>query len=296
MAPPKNIFQFLEAAAENEWEHGIFIDLPAGLEREVTENSKYDGSIKDEDGYSSEENASNKHPTGWISYRTLLRNVRAESPIIQSLMAMHKTEIVLIYTDNDLDGIHWFWTVVCAGGIPCICPKLQENLLQRTKQIMNLKETLDNPLILTTSNLEPQFQVVDGLKLWTVNKIEKGRRRILPHRPLPSDVTGTGEFYDFNGLSIYYQGHKKKLSDLALLMLTSGSTGNSKAVCLTNANIIASVKGKNALHGTTSHDVFLNCKSTFFHNHKYKFTLCTLMSYHSWNITRSLLHIEKWQN
>lgn len=41
-------------------------------------------------------------------------------------------------------------------------------------------------------------------------------------------------------------------------MLTSGSTGNSKAVCLSHGQILSSMRGKSIHHGTTEKDVFLN--------------------------------------
>jgi acyl-CoA synthetase (AMP-forming)/AMP-acid ligase II/thioesterase domain-containing protein/acyl carrier protein len=46
--------------------------------------------------------------------------------------------------------------------------------------------------------------------------------------------------------------------DLALLVLTSGSTGNSKAVMLTHANLVASLSAKNAVHRLTAADTSLN--------------------------------------
>lgn len=46
--------------------------------------------------------------------------------------------------------------------------------------------------------------------------------------------------------------------DIAVFMLTSGSTGNSKAVALKHSNILSSVGGKIKHHGTTSKSVFLN--------------------------------------
>ena len=46
--------------------------------------------------------------------------------------------------------------------------------------------------------------------------------------------------------------------DVAVFMLTSGSTGNSKAVALRHSNILSSVSGKIKHHGTTSKSVFLN--------------------------------------
>ena len=55
-----------------------------------------------------------------------------------------------------------------------------------------------------------------------------------------------------------YAGNTKTKQDIAILMLTSGSTGNPKAVCLHHGQILYSLRGKSMRHGTTCHDVFLN--------------------------------------
>jgi acyl-CoA synthetase (AMP-forming)/AMP-acid ligase II/thioesterase domain-containing protein/acyl carrier protein len=47
-------------------------------------------------------------------------------------------------------------------------------------------------------------------------------------------------------------------ADLAVLMLTSGSTGQAKAVMLTHANLLASMSAKNLYHRLTSSDIVLN--------------------------------------
>lgn len=55
-----------------------------------------------------------------------------------------------------------------------------------------------------------------------------------------------------------FQGCAKLENDLAVLMLTSGSTGNPKAVSLKHGQILTSIRGKSIHHGTTKDDVFLN--------------------------------------
>ena len=49
-----------------------------------------------------------------------------------------------------------------------------------------------------------------------------------------------------------------KSDDIVCLMLTSGSTGNSKAVGLRHSNLLSSIEGKIKHHGTTSASRFLN--------------------------------------
>ena len=54
------------------------------------------------------------------------------------------------------------------------------------------------------------------------------------------------------------RGFEARPDDLAVLMLTSGSTGYAKAVCLTHGQILNAVEGKSKYHGTTSKTKFLN--------------------------------------
>lgn len=55
-----------------------------------------------------------------------------------------------------------------------------------------------------------------------------------------------------------YPARRSAPDDIVCLMLTSGSTGNSKAVALRHANLLSSVRGKSRHHGTTPRSRFLN--------------------------------------
>lgn len=292
MESPENLFQLLEIAAVQKPSRGLVIDIPSGLERELTTHSDYEVKENDEnedeyeqEEYDQEDNVTRKEhdkysdsaddanwtkfwnldkkynnnlvdpkneekPKGRISYSKLLQQTKEESSVIEGLMGMINTRVILIYTNNDLDRIHWFWAVICAGGVPCLCTKLPEDPKQRATQIDNLKTTLKDPIILTSRELAAQFKVVEGLRLYTFYSIEKRRIHYLGQRPEAPTFP----------LSLYYPGYRKQGSDLAVIMLTSGSTGNPKAVSLTHSQILSSLRGKSEMHGTTFKDVFLNCK------------------------------------
>ena len=55
-----------------------------------------------------------------------------------------------------------------------------------------------------------------------------------------------------------YPARRISPDDTVCLMLTSGSTGNSKAVALRHSNLLSSVRGKSRHHGTTPRSQFLN--------------------------------------
>ena len=105
-----------------------------------------------------------------------------------------------------------------------------------------LQELLNDPTVITSDKLADEFEGVDNLRLWTFEKIDKCRDILLAH-------AGTAPPCPTSSI---------KGSDTAVLMLTSGSTGNAKAVQLSHDQILASVIGKSILHGTSNTDTFLN--------------------------------------
>lgn len=58
--------------------------------------------------------------------------------------------------------------------------------------------------------------------------------------------------------SAVFPARRPSSDDIVCLMLTSGSTGNSKAVALRHSNLLSSIRGKIKHHGTTSSSRFLN--------------------------------------
>ncbi|KAH6665826.1 hypothetical protein B0J14DRAFT_643610 [Halenospora varia] len=54
------------------------------------------------------------------------------------------------------------------------------------------------------------------------------------------------------------ESEPKKRDEIAVLMLTSGSTGSAKAVCLRHEQLIQAVRSKAVFHGRTQKDVFLS--------------------------------------
>src|SRR5438034_11633334 len=114
---------------------------------------------------------------------------------------------MLIHFDNHEQNIIWLWSVVVADYPPAISPAFVNNLTQRRRHILHLKE----PVILAADKLIPEFLGVDGLNIVTVDTLVRNIS---------------------NGLSSTYRtstGFAKAVEDAAVLMLTSGSTGHAKA-------------------------------------------------------------------
>lgn len=130
---------------------------------------------------------------------------------------------------------------MAAGGLPCVSPPFSNILEQRHKQIHNLYRLFNNPIFLTNDQLRSKFESVDDLTLFTFSEINASRGR-----------------FECRAKDGILPGFCQRPDDNAVLMMTSGSTGEAKAVALKHRHILASVKGKSGAHQTTEDDRFLN--------------------------------------
>ncbi|KAK7513043.1 luciferin 4-monooxygenase [Phyllosticta citriasiana] len=178
-----------------------------------------------------ESSAGSKH----VTYRKLLEIAQEKSSTILSLGADKDTKF-LLHFDNHYDNITWFWAVVLAGYVPAVSTPLVSDLDARKRHLDHLHTLLD-PLVLTSSRLIDDFCGLDYLKLRPVEDL--------------AQFTVEKATQDATGLS-------KGADDLAALMLTSGSTGHSKAVMLCHGQMLTAIRGKSCHHDTKSEDVFLN--------------------------------------
>ncbi|KAM7210182.1 acetyl-CoA synthetase-like protein [Rhypophila decipiens] len=159
-----------------------------------------------------------------ITYRHLFHIACQNRTFIQGVLGLRQDTVFLLHLDNHLDGIIWFWSVVLAGYTPALSPPLVNNPDQHRKHLAHLKKLLHNPVVLTTSKYISSFTDLNT--------------HVLPSSPIePSaeHVTAPAPGLD-------------SPASPAVLMFTSGSTGNAKAP----------IAGKVLCHQTTPHDVFLN--------------------------------------
>ncbi|KAL3424904.1 nonribosomal peptide synthetase [Phlyctema vagabunda] len=178
-----------------------------------------------------------------LSYKELFDQAREDACLLANLGGLQPNSVILLHFDNHYDGIRWLWAVLVAGYLPAISTPFTQDLVLRKKHIIHLQNLLEDPLILTSSHLLSEFDTVDGLNLRTIEQFEKSRNEL---------ENGVSKGY------WVYSGARKTENDLAILMLTSGSTGNSKAVGLRHGQMLKSVAGKSYHHSTNPNDVFLN--------------------------------------
>lgn len=141
-----------------------------------------------------------------------------------------------------MEYIEWFWSIVAAGAIPAVSTPLASDLAARERHLRHLENILEKPKVLTSERIRGELSSVPTLDVTSIEAVS------LYESNGDVGVNGTAETNGFHG-------HPEAP---AVLMLTSGSTGNAKAVELSHEMILASVQGKSAATGTTGEDVFLN--------------------------------------
>jgi acyl-CoA synthetase (AMP-forming)/AMP-acid ligase II len=167
-----------------------------------------------------------------VSYSQLLEDSRAKATHIKALLADALSEIVLIHFATHHENITWFWAVLLAGLIPAISPPFVHDEARRRKHLRHVQSLLKDPLVLTSQQLVPEFLDIP-LKIRPVEQISLRAESGTNSTPHTNGTNGTG----------------KKQIKPAVLMLTSGSTGNAKAVSLTHRQILHSIQGKIKHHG-----------------------------------------------
>ncbi|CZT10817.1 probable long-chain-fatty-acid-CoA ligase [Rhynchosporium graminicola] len=178
-------------------------------------------------------------PPSFLSYQGLLAKAKSNAAILRRENIAHNGSIVLLHLDSQLEYVEWFWSIVAAGAIPAVSTPLASDLAARERHLLHLEKILDSPNVLTAARIRGELSTVPTLNVTLIDALAL------------ADPVEISESAETNG----YHGHPDAP---AVLMLTSGSTGNAKAVELGHEQILASVKGKSAALGTASQDVFLN--------------------------------------
>jgi len=136
---------------------------------------------------------------------------------------------VALLLERPSDFIPTFWACILGGYIPCPMVPVRNDAARWDAHVAHVDRLLDFPLFVTAGDL--------GVGLHGVRAVELDALR----DGMPADLIFHAE-----------------LTDPALLVLTSGSTGNAKAVVLTHGNLLAAMAGKTERQRLTSADVTLN--------------------------------------
>ncbi len=163
-----------------------------------------------------------------LTYPELLQEARGILGALQEYGRPPGTNVALLLT-RPRDLIPAWWACVLGGYVPCPLTPIANDPVRWTAYLKHINETLDRPLLVSTA--------AQLAEIPERHSVDIGRLR-----------------------AAQTQGrlHSAQSSDAAALMLTSGSTGNSKAAVLTHGNILASMAGKAERQRLTAQDVALN--------------------------------------
>lgn len=167
-----------------------------------------------------------------LSYKELLHQASENANRLRQRALWNPGAVVLVHCDSALDSIIWYWSVLLTGAIPSVTgPSMfSQNPIDRQKHLSHLHSMLNGPLCVTRRSLLGPFSEQD----------QTGENRI--NTILIEDILADSSIADSQlpaQVSI-----RPSSSDVLALMLTSGSSGNAKAVPLTHQQLLAAFRGK----------------------------------------------------
>ncbi|KAI9147621.1 Aspulvinone E synthetase melA [Paramyrothecium foliicola] len=163
-----------------------------------------------------------------VSYLGLFDEAGRLSVKIQLLKGFRAGRPVLIHLQDHWDFILSFWAVVLANGLPVPSSSFSHIDEYRQRHIQHLGTLLQSPLCITRDACLRLFSdVPHQIQLHTIEALQ-------------ADING--EVQDTK--TVLKSLVPLHATPLALLMLTSGSTGNVKAVSITNHQVLSSLRAK----------------------------------------------------
>ena len=138
--------------------------------------------------------------------------------------------VVALLLERPYEFLPAFWGCVLGGYIPCPLAPLRGDAERWAQQVEHASAVLDEPLFVTSESA--------GVEL--PERVRSARVASL-RRAAPREAI-----------------HEAHEQDLAILMLTSGSTGRAKAVELTHGNLLASLAGRAARQQLSAADTMFN--------------------------------------
>ncbi|MGW5422563.1 alpha/beta fold hydrolase [Streptomyces sp. NPDC003943] len=166
-------------------------------------------------------------------YPELVREARRVLTALRDRGLAPQDKVVLLL-ERPQEFLTAFWACLLGGYIPVPMAPLGGDPERWAAQLGHVDTLLDHPLVVTSESLAAELPRVEGLAVTALETLYGAE---------PADTATL---------------HEAAPEDTALLVLTSGSTGNSKAVRLTHANLLASMAGKNSAHRIGADDISLN--------------------------------------
>lgn len=189
-----------------------------------------------------------------LSYFTLREIATKRASWLRAQHSFRPGGVVLVHFKTQLDNIIWFWTCIFAGSVPALSPPLVNTTEGRRAHFKHLWNILDDPLVLARKDtLSLAFTENEALRVIAVDAADD----------LKSNGLAAGKANGLTSSQIHSGDHSngniaEQLKGVATVMLTSGSSGHSKAVCLSHEQILTSIRGKLMALPLPDHGAVLN--------------------------------------
>jgi acyl-CoA synthetase (AMP-forming)/AMP-acid ligase II/thioesterase domain-containing protein len=183
-----------------------------------------DSGIRSCSGGAESESRLQRYPELLEGALRILAGLRVERPQVGSKVAL--------LLERPEEFFPAFWACLLGGFVPCPLVPVLNDTERWGAQLAHIDRLLEGPLLVTTEALRSQLPSVPGLAVASLESL---------YRNEPAE-----------------QIHEADREDLALLMLTSGSTGNPKAVMLTHSNLLTSMAAKAETLKVSDADTTLN--------------------------------------
>ncbi|KAF2793762.1 putative polyketide synthase PksJ [Melanomma pulvis-pyrius CBS 109.77] len=212
-------------------------------------------------------------PPEYLSYRELRNEALHKASCLRGYHGFVPGRIVLVHFRSHRENMLWFWASILAGCIPAMSTPLVNNREGRISHLAHLHRLLLDPIVITSQELMSSDFAESALRCVATEVIEtlghaSLKDNIDGHTSPKGNIDGPAETWsdstisseDGMGSSNSVQNDTidkdtpwdaqnlldqlTSLEGVAALMLTSGSTGAAKAVCLSHEQILTACKGK----------------------------------------------------
>jgi acyl-CoA synthetase (AMP-forming)/AMP-acid ligase II/thioesterase domain-containing protein len=144
--------------------------------------------------------------------------------------------VIVVYLTEHEDNMAAVWACLLAGYVPCLQPALSAQQAHKDGHVAHIKNLFSSATWLTNESGAEQVQSISGLDIHLLSELKA------------SATTLGADFV----------ASQPKPDDEAILFLTSGSTGFSKAVVHTHRTILAACHAKGRSYGLTSQSKIMN--------------------------------------
>ncbi|PYH69256.1 non-ribosomal peptide synthetase [Aspergillus vadensis CBS 113365] len=169
-----------------------------------------------------------------ILYPEFWRLVKRNAQTLVEQKIAVPDRILLVHFDTHKENIIWFWSAIAAGSIPAVSTPLAVDPVARERHLTHLQRLLERPNVLTSIKHTDDLSIIDESQKFFIEDLASNADQSADYEPASPS------------------------SDLALLLLTSGSTGNAKAVMLHHSQIFAAIEAKWKALSSTPENIFLN--------------------------------------